>query len=372
MKRNKNSLIVILTIAMFFAILAGCSDQEEFNDVPEEILVDEPDLLAEVINKMTLRQKIAGLIIIGLDETTVNDLVRQRFSDYPFGGVIIYERNYIREDWLKDFISELQALSLPDSPLLVCIDEEGGFSSRLPGERFPSAAELAKMEVEEAVLVGEAIAERLTYYGIIMNFAPVLDVNIDPRNKVIGNRSFGSDPEVVSRYGLALFQGMASHGIISVGKHYPGHGSTLVDSHFKLPVLEKSKKELLEFELIPFRAAVEAGIPAIMTAHLVVSGIDDKPATMSKKMIDILRNDLGFQGVIISDDLEMGALTENFTWTEIVTATFMAGVDLLLIGHNYERQIEAVHVLEKAYTAGLITDERLDSSLRRVLEMQSQ
>ena len=214
------------------------------------------------------------------------------------------------------------------------------------------------------------MAEKLLAYGINMNLAPVLDINIDWRNKVIGNRSFSSEPVIVSIYGRALFTGLIKGGVIPVGKHFPGHGSTLVDSHFELPVLAKTRDELFALEIIPFREAVEAGIPMIMTAHIAVTGIDDQPATMSAEVINILREELFFEGVIISDDLEMGALTNNYSWEEIVLNSFLAGIDLLLVGHSSELQEEAVHILEKAYIEGIISDERLNSSLRRILKLQ--
>jgi len=227
------------------------------------------------------------------------------------------------------------------------------------------------MNEEEVFEIGKAMADQLSLIGINMNLAPVLDINVNPDNQVIGNRSFGNDPEVVSTYGIAFFKGLEKGGLLAVGKHYPGHGSTKVDSHYELPVLDKTEEDLFAFELIPFRNAVKAGIPVIMTAHLVVSGIDDRPATMSKPLIELLRSDLGFEGVIISDDLLMGALTENYSWPEIVLETYMAGVDLLLIGSDIEKQMEAVHLLEAAYLEGLITDERLDSSLRRIMAIQT-
>lgn len=367
MRKRFGCLLMIVLIML----IAGCSERPHEELPPElEVVEDKPDRIEETIANMSLRQKIAGLIIIGLEGTSVNTRIKQIWAEYPFGGVIIYERNYIRDDWLKDFISELSELSKPEYPLLVCIDEEGGSITRLPGENFPAAAELALMGEEEAYHVGQAMAEKLTGFGIDVNFAPVLDINTDPRNSVIGSRSFGSEPDLVSDYGIALFKGMESGDVVPVGKHYPGHGSTLADSHVELPVLEKNRDELFAFELIPFKRAVEAGIPMIMTAHIVVSGIDDKPTTMSKTMIEILRKDLGFEGVIITDDLEMGALTENYSWEEIILETFLAGADLLLIGHDYDLQVEAVHILEEAFKSGLISDERLSISLRRVMEMQ--
>jgi beta-N-acetylhexosaminidase len=363
-------VIAIVFIAIYFACLSGCSERQKPAAVTENEVMEEPDRFAEVIANMTLRQKISSLIIVGLDETAINDQVRQRFSEYPFGGIILFERNYIREDWLIDFIAELKSISAHDYPLLVCIDEEGGAVSRLPELSFPSAAKMSEMSEEEVFAIGEAVADQLLLIGINMNLAPVLDVNVNPGNKVIGSRSFGTDPEVVSAYGIAFFKGLEAGKMLAVGKHYPGHGSTAVDSHYELPILDKTVEELAIFELIPFMNAVQAGIPVIMTAHLVVSGIDDRPATMSKPLIELLRGDLGFEGVIISDDLMMGALTDNYSWSEIVVGTFMAGVDLLLIGSDIEKQMEAVHLLESAYQEGLITNERLDSSLRRIMKLQ--
>ncbi len=368
---HKLKLLVMMTVLLMSCFVPGCTERTEVAEVLEEIPLAEEDPIGEIIENMTLRQKIAGLIIVGLEETSVNERIRQLWSEYPFGGVILFERNIIREDWLRDFTAELQSLALPDYPLIICIDEEGGAISRLPGEHFPAAADMAMMSEGEVFNIGQAMGEKLIIYGINTNLAPVLDVNVDPRNTVIGKRSFGSDPEMVSKYGVAFYQGLANSGVVAVGKHYPGHGSTLVDSHFAMPVLDKSKEELYSFELIPFIKAVEADIPIIMTAHLVISGVDNQPATMSKELLDILRNEIGFNGVIISDDLEMGALTENYDWEEIVIGTFSAGVDLLLISHTPELQAEAVVILEDAYKKGIITDERIDSSLRRVLKNRS-
>ncbi len=362
---------VMMTVLLLISFVPGCTERTDADEVLEEIPLVEEDPIGEIIENMTLRQKIAGLIIVGLEETSVNERIRQLWSEYPFGGVILFERNIIREDWLRDFTAELQSLALPDYPLIICIDEEGGSISRLPGEHFPAAADMAMMSEGQVFNTGQAMGEKLISYGINTNLAPVLDVNVDPRNTVIGKRSFGSDPEMVSKYGVAFYQGLANSGVVAVGKHYPGHGSTLVDSHFAMPVLDKSKEELYSFELIPFIKAVEADIPIIMTAHLVISGVDNQPATMSKELLDILRNEIGFNGVIISDDLEMGALTENYDWEEIVIGTFSAGVDLLLISHTPELQAEAVVILEDAYKKGIITDERIDSSLRRVLKNRS-
>jgi beta-N-acetylhexosaminidase len=370
MKQNLE-LWIFIAMLVVTCFVSGCSERIGNDEILDEIPAAEVDPIDEIIKSMTLRQKIAGLIIVGLEETLVNELIRQRWSEYPFGGVILFERNYIRDDWLKDFTSELQLLTASDYPLIICIDEEGGAISRLPGEIFPTAAEMAMMTEGDVLQVGRAIGEKLIGYGINTNLAPVLDVNVDPRNTVIGKRSFGSDPIMVGEYGVAFYKGLADSKVIAVGKHYPGHGSTLVDSHIALPVLDKNFAELKAFELIPFIKAVEADIPIIMTAHLVVSGIDDKPATMSRKMIEILRNEIGFDGVVISDDLEMDALVENYDWKEIVVGTFTAGVDLLLISHSPELQAEAVVILEEAYKEGIINDEMIDQSLSRVLKVRS-
>ena len=360
--------IMILAVCFLVFIVSfsgfGCFEGEK---EAVEIVEEEPDMIEEIIGGMSLRQKICQLIVVGLNESSVDQALRERWRNYPFGGVILFERNVIKETWLSEFVDELQDLSDPNRSLFVCIDEEGGSVSRIRGESFPSAAGMAKLSEEEVNLIGRKMAEKLSSYGINMNLSPVLDVNLDARNTVIGNRSFGSDPELVASYGIALFSGLIDNGIIPVGKHFPGHGSTLVDSHYVLPVLHKNRDQLFELELIPFREAIRAGIPVIMTAHLVVDGVDRSPATMSPLLIDLLRTDLFFDGVIISDDLEMAALTDNYSWEEIVLETFLAGVDLLLIGQSSDLQEEAVHILEKAYAEGVISDDRLNSSLHRIL-----
>ncbi|MCJ7806054.1 MAG: beta-N-acetylhexosaminidase [Clostridia bacterium] len=367
------NITVFLAASILIGIIAfsgfGCSEEAK-TDTAVIIVEEETEQIEEIIGSMTLRQKVCQLLVVGLEETSVNQALRERWRNYPFGGVIIFERNIIREDWLTEFTADLQALSAPERALLICVDEEGGAVTRIPGELFPAAVSMARLSEGEVYMIGERMADKLLACGVNMNLAPVLDANLDSRNEVIGNRSFGSDPELVSRYGIALFSGMIDKGVIPVGKHFPGHGSTLVDSHYTMPVLDKSKEELFDLELIPFREAVKAGIPVIMTGHIVVSGLDQKPATMSNKVIELLRVDLSFDGVIISDDLEMAALTDNYNWEEIILDTFMAGVDLLLIGHNSDRQDEAVHILEKAYGEGIITDERLNSSLSRILNLQ--
>ncbi|MDW7739355.1 MAG: glycoside hydrolase family 3 protein [Bacillota bacterium] len=365
-------LLIIFPVIIFYH--QGCTEQPEPDHLkPAEVEEDEddkPDLIEKFIESMSLRQKAAALVIVGLEEDMVTPNLEDRWRSFPFGGVIIYERNIIKDEWLVDFTNELQDLVPSGRSLLICIDEEGGSVSRIPEMDFPSASEMGNMSVEEVYSIGLEMAERLAGYGVNMNLAPVLDIKTDSRNLVIGNRSFSSDPALVTSHGISFFRGLNDGGIISVGKHFPGHGSTVEDSHLELPVLNKNLEELLSFELIPFQKGIEAGIPVIMTAHIVVSGVDDKPATMSAELIGLLRNDFGYEGVIISDDLEMAALTDNYSWEEIILGTFMAGVDLLLIGQDREMQEEAVIIIENAYNQGLITEDRLNRSLYRILKLQ--
>lgn len=205
-----------------------------------------------------------------------------------------------------------------------------------------------------------------------MNFAPVLDVNSNPNNPVIGDRSFGADPEQVANLGTSTMHGMMDNGIISVVKHFPGHGDTVVDSHKVLPKIEASLERLRQMELIPFQKAIKEGVDAIMVAHLLIPALDHLyPSSMSKAVItDLLRNEMAFNGVVITDDLTMGAIVNEYTVAEAALQSFIAGSDLLLIVGGYEDEISAIETLMSAVETGSITEDRLNESLKRILSLK--
>ncbi len=343
---------------------------EKPGDSIQNNMENDTDSLDDMINAMNLEEKIGQLFIVGIDGTKIDPETKSFLEEYPFGGVILFQRNIQSPEQLKEFTGRLQKLSYNNLPLFIAVDEEGGRVTRTPGEKFPSAQKMSQMEVDEVYEIGKRMGAKLDDLGINLNFAPVLDINLDPRNEVIGERSFGSEPDKVAKYGLALSRGLEDKGIISAAKHFPGHGSTIVDSHYDLPVLDKSREELLSFETIPFREAVKYQIPAVMTAHIRVNEMDQKPATMSREVLNLLREDLSFEGVIISDDLGMEALTKYYVWEEIVLDSFLAGVDIMLICHNQDSQAAAFNILLEAYQEGIISEDRLNQSLRRILNLK--
>ncbi len=216
------------------------------------------------------------------------------------------------------------------------------------------------------------LAEVLNEFGYNMNFAPVLDVNSNPRNPVIGDRSFGSDPYQVAKLGISTMHGMMDNGIIPVVKHFPGHGDTVVDSHKALPKVETTLEALRNVELVPFQKAIEEGADAVMVAHILFPALDpDYPSSMSKAIITgLLRNEMQFEGVIITDDLTMGAIANDYTIPEAAVQSFIAGSDLLLVVRDYEDQINTFNALIKAIETGEITEERLNESVKRILTLK--
>ena len=282
-------------------------------------------------------------------------------------GVLLFASNF--EHGVKP-IHELKARR-PD--LLVFIDQEGGpFNSfRIPGvPRFPGAMALGAADDPALTRrVARAIGQETCYAGADVDFAPVLDVNTNPKNPIIGLRSFGADPELVTRHGLAFIQGLKDAGVLATAKHFPGHGDTSVDSHLGLPVYEKGRLAEIEAKhLPPFEAAVRAGVPLIMTAHIVYEDLDpERPATLSKKILTgLLREKLGFKGAIVTDDLSMGAIRKHFGLKEAGVEAVLAGADLLIAGKDPARARALHAALKEAIQTGRISKQRLAASRARV------
>jgi beta-N-acetylhexosaminidase len=205
-----------------------------------------------------------------------------------------------------------------------------------------------------------------------MNFAPILDINSNPKNPVIGDRAFGIEPEVVTSLGIATMKGIQSQNIASVVKHFPGHGDTSVDSHVGLPIVYNDLDRLKSFELVPFSEAVKDGADAVMIAHILLPKIDaENPASLSRTFItDILRGDLGFDGVVITDDMTMGAIAKKYNIGDAAVKSFNAGSDIILVCHDYYRQTAVIDALIKAAKTGNIKEETIDSSVYRILKLK--
>jgi len=256
-------------------------------------------------------------------------------------------------------------------PLLMAVDQEGGRVARLkaPFTNFPTAAMVGRTGSDQlAAEVGSALAAELYAVGINMDMAPVLDVLTNPANMVIGDRAFGADPHGVARLGAAFIRGLHTGGVLAVAKHFPGHGDTRLDSHVARPVSTRSRSQLESCELVPFHEAIAAGVDAMMTAHVVYPAWDAQvPATLSPTILtSVLRQEMGYAGVIVSDDLGMAAVAQALPWEEVPVRALQAGVDLLLICHDRQRQEGAYDAVVRAIQDGRLPEELIDRAVARV------
>nr|WP_285851924.1 beta-N-acetylhexosaminidase [Sporosarcina luteola] len=325
---------------------------------------------------MTLDEKIGQLLIVGMDGKTYGDELDRLIRQYHVGGIILLGKNISDPAGVLKVLNESKRANAGYRiPLFISVDEEGGRVSRVPSgmKKLPAAEYFGRIGNRTlAYQTGVYLADLLHAFGYNMNYAPVLDVHSNPENPVIGDRSFSSDPHAVAELGTAVMKGMTDKSIISVVKHFPGHGDTHVDSHLSLPVIEKTLDELRENELIPFQRAIEEQADAIMVAHIMFPELDDNyPSSLSKKVItDLLREEMQFEGVVITDDLTMGAIVKEHTVPEAAVQSLVAGSDLLLIAGDYGNQVGTINALKAAVEAGTISEERIDESVRRILRLK--
>lgn len=334
------------------------------------------DILAAKIAGMTLEQKIGQMLLAGIDGTKLDSEAKRMIAEDDIGGIILYKDNISS---LKSMVSLINTLKQSNSsnqvPLFMSVDQEGGKVSRMPEEyaAIPANSKVGIVnQKESAAEMGRLLAREVLSAGFNMNFAPVLDINSNPDNPVIGERSFGNNAELVSRLGIAEMKGIASEGAIPVIKHFPGHGDTSVDSHLELPVVNKSAAGLAKLEWLPFQAAVKEGADAVMVAHILYPQLDpDKPASLSAEIIGgLLREQMGFGGVVITDDLTMGAITDHYTLPAAAVDTVLAGSDILLIAHEYSNEQKVRAALLESVRSGVIPESRIDESVYRILALK--
>ena len=318
---------------------------------------------------MTLREAIGQLFVLGFEgrepSSATEGFVRERAP----GGLVLFGRNLGGPDEIAALTAALQAAS--SVPLFMAIDQEGGKVTRLgpPFTRWPSPSAVgAAGSSRLTYALGEAIAKELLAVGITMNLAPVLDVLTQPENPVMAGRSFSADPQVVAQIGTAFFQGLADKGVIAVGKHFPGHGDTTVDSHLALPIVPHDLARLFAVELVPFAAVIREGIPALMTAHLLCPALDpDRPATLSRAILThLLRERLGFSGLLVSDDLLMSGITDTTPPGEAAVRFLEAGGDLVLICSDEAAQRQAFDGVAEAVETGRLSEARVMVSCDRI------
>jgi beta-N-acetylhexosaminidase len=315
-----------------------------------------------------LFRRCAGLFVVGFPGLQPDDELRALLAD-GVAGVILFKRNVESPAQVAALLRTLK--SEAGRPLLASVDQEGGRVARLRGAPFttlPSMREIgARGGADLARRVGVLLGHEVRALGFDVDFAPVLDVDTNPANPVIADRSFSRDAQEVATLGVALAQGLELAGVASCGKHFPGHGDTSQDSHLHLPSLPHALERLKAVELVPFAAYAQAKLASIMTAHVIFEALDPAvPATMSKKVLDVLRHELHFEGVIISDDLEMKAIAEHFSVERAAVEGLKAGVDLFLVCHDYRVQRRAIEAVVKAVESGEVTRAALDAAARRV------
>ena len=370
-------VILLLSVAFFVAVVTDALGQDAFfeeadnaNSAATEPDADDPepvdifaDHIEEQLAEMTLDEKIAQLLIIQPNSDVLA---------HPYGGVILMEPNYSTLAGTQSLVKSLQSQS--ELPLIVSTDQEGGNVQRLQkitDRRATNVPEMFQLGLAGdpglTYDIGRVLAEELRVVGVNVTYAPVLDVYSNPQNRVIGRRSFSPDPQVVADMGVKLGQGLLDNGVVPTYKHFPGHGDTAIDSHVSLPIIPKGYYELDATEFVPFKAAIAGGAQIIMVGHIALPKItgDNTPATLSHQITTgILRNKLGYEGLIVTDGLDMGALANNYPEKDIYWRAVEAGADLLLLPRNPELAIETIR--EK------VSEERIDESVRRILRFKYQ
>ena len=321
---------------------------------------------------MTLKEKIGQLFMFGFEgirpSRTIDNLIRLGH----IGGIILFSRNLKTPQQIANLTNDLQSRA-PKIPLLMAIDQEGGRVSRLPQAftLFPSARTIGSLgSVDLAYRAAECTSKELRAVGINMNFSPVLDIDTNPANPIIGDRSFASKPSEVAAMGLAVTAGLQDNHVAACGKHFPGHGDTEADSHNELPRVDHPISRLSAVELRPFYHAIKNGVSAIMTAHVLYSELDKKqPATLSIRILTgLLREQFGFKGVIVTDDMDMKAIM--LEPGEAAIQAVEAGVDLLLYCRDASAQRSALAAVYTAVQEKRISQERIDQSVLRVLRLK--
>ncbi len=338
--------------------------------------------VAATLAGMTLKQKAGHVLMIDMQGMTgLNHDWEVILEDLQPGGVFFFEANIPSAQSLQNFTNALQehALRMTGLPLLLALDHEGGLVNRLwdNATRLPPNMAIAATDSPNAYAARAAkvLADELGAMGINLTFGPVVDVNNNPANPVIGARSFGSDPGVVAALGARMIYTYKQEGMISVAKHFPGHGDTAVDSHTGLPTITHDRARLDAVELVPFRAAIAAGVPAVMSAHIIFPAIDpDHPATLSRSILTgLLRDELGFEGVIMTDALGMAAIQTIYGQPEAAVLALKAGADLITADHNSAPGNLAIRdAIVEAVQTGDLPLERLDDAVTRVLTLKAE
>ena len=314
------------------------------------------------------RDSVLARFMLGFEGTSLPAELAEYLAR-GLAAVVIYQRNFTSAEGLRELASAIRRAA--GRPVLIGIDQEGGtrFALGEPFTSWPSAAELGRIgDPDCAEQVARAMAAELRAAGCNLNFAPMLDLHMNAESPVTKDRSFGADPQLVAAMGAAFARGFHSGGVLSCAKHFPGHGDAAVDPHLDLPVFEGTMKRLESTELVPFAAAVAAGAPLVMTAHILLPRIDpDAPASLSRAILDgVLRRRLNFDGVILADDLGMGAIAKRHGAGEATVRTILAGTDVAMLCHDWPAVAPAIAAVRKAREDGRFDEDEWRNSLARI------
>lgn len=373
MKKLVNTALAALIV---FTLSSCGTDKAAVTPAPAEISAE------EILSGMTVKQKVGQLFCVSFTGTELSESVRDFFEEYSVGNVILFSKNISDAAQTADLCREIQSEIRKNTgaDAFIGTDQEGGTVVRITDGAvyYPGAmATAAAGSADYARQVGEYMGAELKALGINIDFAPVADINSNPDNPVIGARSFSDSAQDAAEYAVSFADGMSASGMVSTAKHYPGHGDTDTDSHYGLPMIDKSIDELMDLELVPFKKLIDNNIPAIMAAHIIYPQIDaENPASMSKALLtDVLRNKLGFDGIIVTDGLRMGAVADNFGAAGACVAAIKAGADLLITGSGGESedlslgaQISCIEKVLEAAESGEISEETLDAAALRILK----
>ena len=386
---KKNYLLMLVAIMICGLTVTSCSKDDEANSDETNSQKDEVEAQ---LSKMTLREKVGQMFFVRMEtlDTTihwnayadlqenpileVNKTMRDVNANYPVGGLILYAWNIENEAQLSTLISQIRSLN--GNPLL-CIDEEGGRVARIANnpnfnvKKYESMSAIgATGDARNAYECGNTIGTYLKHYGFDIDFAPVADVNTNPENIIIGARAFSDNPEVAAPMVTNYLQGLKDAGVTGCIKHFPGHGDTKTDTHFGYASTQKTWAEMMDCEMVTFKAGIQWGCQLIMTAHIGAPKVTgtDVPSTMSSVILqDKLRGELGYQNIVITDGMEMGAITQQFSSAEAAVGSIQAGVDIVLGPKNL---VEAFDAVIAAVNNGTISEERINQSVRRILKLR--
>lgn len=347
---------------------------------PEEQMEEE---IEQYLSDMTLEEKAAQLFVVTPEAlthvgtvTAAGERTRKALEEYPVGGFVYLKQNLVSDSQTREMLENTQEYfrEITGLPAFLTVDEEGGTVARIAGNDGFSVEDVGNMsdigatgDPESAYEAGKTIGTYLSELGFNVDFAPVADVLTNPENTVIGSRSFGSDSQLVTDMVLAEMTGLDEGGVLPCVKHFPGHGATAADTHEGYAWTDRTLEELQTSELVPFEAAADAEVPFLMVSHISVPRVtgDDTPASLSEFMVNgLIREQMDYDGIVITDALNMGAVAENYTSAQAAVQALEAGVDMLLMPENFEAAYQGVIA---AVHDNTLTEERIDESVRRIL-----